>query len=242
MNRRSAQPVHVLVPEGLAASDQPIGSLPDRLSHRHRPRRHRARRHRALLAMCRDPQRRVRTRLTCLARALRGLVLSVLANDARRCLTGPATKPHLPRSASWDHSRSADCVRGRHLFRGVRMYQSQTRREQKERTRAAILKAARRLFSEYSYDQVSMRLIGKEAGRTAGSVTRLYESKDRLWRAAMGVAPPRDRPNVRYADQMEATLQSLVTACRGGDAACIEVNLAAAETLLGTIQGNASDR
>ncbi len=111
------------------------------------------------------------------------------------------------------------------------MYKSDLRRQQKEKTRALILEAARRLFAEHPYDEVSMRLVGREADRTAGSVTRLYETKERLWRAAMGTAPPRDRKNVRYADELEAVLRALVIACRT-DSGDLESVLSQADMLL----------
>lgn len=122
------------------------------------------------------------------------------------------------------------------------MFQSRRQLERKEETRAALLEAARRLFGEGAYDEVTLRLVAREAGRTASSITRLYGTKERLWSAAMGGAPPRDRPTVRHADKVQATLQALVAACRDGDATQRETVLVAAERLLDAIQADRSDR
>ena len=64
------------------------------------------------------------------------------------------------------------------------------RAEAAEATRAKILEAARRLFGELPYDQVSLGLVAERAGVTVQTVIRRFGSKEGLfaavaaWRAA----------------------------------------------------------
>ena len=52
------------------------------------------------------------------------------------------------------------------------------RAEQKQRTRARILAAARKLFSFPGYDQTTIRMLASEASVAAGSVFTTFESKE----------------------------------------------------------------
>lgn len=106
------------------------------------------------------------------------------------------------------------------------------RRQQKEVTRAKIVETARRLFTERSYHDVGIRLIASEAGHTSGAVFHLFETKANLWRTSMDSEPPLDRPVVRYAEQMEATLRALVLSCRKGSEEDVAKALDDAEALL----------
>ena len=65
------------------------------------------------------------------------------------------------------------------------------RRPGPNRTRAAILHAARAAFADRGYDGVSVRAVAREAGVDAALVHRFYGSKEALFIAAMDlpVAP-----------------------------------------------------
>jgi TetR/AcrR family transcriptional regulator, cholesterol catabolism regulator len=52
------------------------------------------------------------------------------------------------------------------------------REEQKQRTRARILAAARKLFADPGYEATTIRMIAAEAGVAAGSVFTTFESKE----------------------------------------------------------------
>ena len=60
-----------------------------------------------------------------------------------------------------------------------------------EATQAKILEAARRLFGELPYDQVSLNVVAERAGVTVQTVIRRFQSKERLfaavaeWRATL---------------------------------------------------------
>lgn len=60
-----------------------------------------------------------------------------------------------------------------------------------EATQAKILEAARRLFGELPYDQVSLNVVAERAGVTVQTVIRRFRSKEQLfaavaaWRAAL---------------------------------------------------------
>lgn len=60
------------------------------------------------------------------------------------------------------------------------------REEQKQRTRARILAAARKLFAEPGYDATTIRMIAVEAGVATGSVFTTFESKEDVLFAITG--------------------------------------------------------
>lgn len=60
------------------------------------------------------------------------------------------------------------------------------REEQKRRTRARILAAARKLFDDPGYDQTTIRMIAAEAGVAVGSVFTTFESKEDVLLAITG--------------------------------------------------------
>lgn len=60
------------------------------------------------------------------------------------------------------------------------------REEQKQRTRARILAAARRLFDNPGYEATTIRMIAAEAGVAAGSVFTTFESKEDVLFAITG--------------------------------------------------------
>lgn len=57
--------------------------------------------------------------------------------------------------------------------------------EHKERTRARIVEAARRLFNRHGFEQVSIDRIMAEAGLTRGGFYYHFASKDELYAAAV---------------------------------------------------------
>jgi AcrR family transcriptional regulator len=59
------------------------------------------------------------------------------------------------------------------------------RRPGPNRTRAAILAAARSAFAARGYDAVSVRAVAREAGVDPALVHRFYGSKEELFVAAM---------------------------------------------------------
>lgn len=60
------------------------------------------------------------------------------------------------------------------------------REEQKQRTRARILAAARKLFADPGYDETTIRMIAAEAGVAPGSVFTTFESKEDVLFAITG--------------------------------------------------------
>ena len=60
------------------------------------------------------------------------------------------------------------------------------REEQKRRTRARILDAARKLFDDPGYDLTTIRMIATDAGVAVGSVFTTFESKEDVLLAITG--------------------------------------------------------
>ncbi|HEX5086275.1 MAG TPA: TetR family transcriptional regulator [Nocardioides sp.] len=56
-----------------------------------------------------------------------------------------------------------------------------------DRTRAAILAAARRQFGEHAYDQTSLRAIAADAGIDPALIVRYFTNKETLFAAAVDV-------------------------------------------------------
>lgn len=113
------------------------------------------------------------------------------------------------------------------------------RKEAKERTRANVIAAAKRLFADQSYHAVTVRQIAAEAGITTGGVFHIFEFKADVWRAAMGCEPPLDRVHTRFADDLAAHLRNLVEAYRSEGRASVEDALLKAEALLARIDQKA---
>ncbi len=59
-----------------------------------------------------------------------------------------------------------------------------SREERRQRTRAAILAAARELFAEHGYERTTIRAVAGEAGVDPALVMQHFGSKDRLFAAA----------------------------------------------------------
>jgi AcrR family transcriptional regulator len=67
-----------------------------------------------------------------------------------------------------------------------------SRAQQRQRTKARILAAARQLFAERGYDRTTIRAIAAAAGVDAGLVIHYYGAKDELFQQAAYLAP--DQP------------------------------------------------
>ncbi|MFF0246124.1 TetR family transcriptional regulator [Streptosporangium sandarakinum] len=63
----------------------------------------------------------------------------------------------------------------------------ETRQRDREGTRRRILDAARRLFTELGYDQVTMRLIAAEADANIALINRYFGSKRELFAEVLAV-------------------------------------------------------
>lgn len=57
--------------------------------------------------------------------------------------------------------------------------------EHKERVRGRIVESARRLFNRYGFEQVSIDKVMSEAGLTRGAFYHHFDSKDKLYAAAV---------------------------------------------------------
>jgi TetR/AcrR family transcriptional regulator, cholesterol catabolism regulator len=77
------------------------------------------------------------------------------------------------------------------------------REEQKRRTRARILAAARKLFDNPGYDATTIRMIATEAGVAVGSVFTTFESKEDVLLAITWEMLD------QLADEMQATFAAI---------------------------------
>ncbi|MEV5962957.1 TetR family transcriptional regulator [Kribbella sp. NPDC051952] len=64
-----------------------------------------------------------------------------------------------------------------------------TRAEQRQRTEARILTAARRLFGEHGYDRTTIRAVAAAADSDPGLVMRYFGSKEKLFAQAATIPP-----------------------------------------------------
>jgi AcrR family transcriptional regulator len=84
-----------------------------------------------------------------------------------------------------------------------------TRVEQRQRTEARILTAARRLFGEHGFDRTTIRAIATEAGSDPGLVMRYFGSKEKLF--AQAAAIPADGPIEGSPEQIAQLLTAALT-------------------------------
>jgi AcrR family transcriptional regulator len=84
-----------------------------------------------------------------------------------------------------------------------------TRVEQRQRTEARILAAARRLFGEHGFDRTTIRAIATEAGSDPGLVMRYFGSKEKLF--AQAAAIPADGPIEGSPEQIARQLTAALT-------------------------------
>src|SRR6058998_3362704 len=84
-----------------------------------------------------------------------------------------------------------------------------TRVEQRRRTEARILGAARQLFGEHGFDRTTIRAIAAEAGSDPGLVMRYFGSKGKLF--AQAAAIPADGPIEGSPEQIAEQLVAALT-------------------------------
>ncbi|WP_432882980.1 TetR/AcrR family transcriptional regulator [Kribbella sp. CA-245084] len=84
-----------------------------------------------------------------------------------------------------------------------------TRVEQRQRTEARILTAARRLFGEHGFDRTTIRAIATEAGSDPGLVMRYFGSKEKLF--AQAAAIPADGPIEGSPEQIAQLLTAALS-------------------------------
>jgi AcrR family transcriptional regulator len=84
------------------------------------------------------------------------------------------------------------------------------RSEQRRRTEARILAAARHLFSEVGYERATIRAIAAAAETNIGLVTRHFGSKENLFNAA--AQAPADEPATGSPEQIGEHLLASLTA------------------------------
>jgi AcrR family transcriptional regulator len=77
-------------------------------------------------------------------------------------------------------------------------YRFSRRHAKKVVTHDRIVTTARRLFREQGYDGVSMRSLAVEIGMSTGALFGHFESKEKIWEAAIGGPPP----NYKLAEQI----------------------------------------
>ncbi|MGW7679392.1 TetR/AcrR family transcriptional regulator [Kribbella sp. NPDC054772] len=85
-----------------------------------------------------------------------------------------------------------------------------TRVEQRQRTEARILAAARQLFGEHGFDRTTIRAIATAADSDPGLVMRYFGSKEKLF--AQAAAVPADGPIEGSPDQIAEQLVAALTA------------------------------
>jgi len=77
-------------------------------------------------------------------------------------------------------------------------YRYSRRHAMKVVTRDRIITTARRLFNELGYDGVGMRNLADEIGMSTGALFGHFDSKDKIWEAAIGGPTP----NYRLAEKI----------------------------------------
>lgn len=91
-------------------------------------------------------------------------------------------------------------------------------------TRERLTSAARAQFAVGRYEDVTLQMIAREAGRAPSSILRYWSDKGALWREVMGCDPPADSPETRAATALVkahvatlAGLNALLEAIEGGE-------------------------
>lgn len=79
----------------------------------------------------------------------------------------------------------------------------------RDRTVALCLDAARRLFTEKTYEEVTIRDLARAMDMSTGAVFANFRDKADVWRCAMLCEPPVDSPLTRAAGPMRAALMLL---------------------------------
>jgi len=81
----------------------------------------------------------------------------------------------------------------------------------KDRTIALCLAAARQLFSETTYEEVTMRGLARAMEMSTGAIFANFRDKADVWRCAMLCEPPIDSPLTRAAPALLAVAVALDT-------------------------------
>lgn len=88
------------------------------------------------------------------------------------------------------------------------------------------------MFSQEPYDRVSFQRLADALGLSTGIIKYHFETKEALWRAVTGTAPPLDRPTARHHTEVEAVLRQVLQAQATGDEDALETSLIAARSLV----------
>src|SRR3954463_15492117 len=88
--------------------------------------------------------------------------------------------------------------------------------DKRERTRAALLRAARALVRERGYERTTLEKVAKRAGMTTGAIYGNFKNRDELF-IALGQtywAPiaPKIRPGATFAEAMQAWAKATLAA------------------------------
>ena len=93
---------------------------------------------------------------------------------------------------------------------------SKPKGDKRERTRAALLEAARALIREKGYERTTMEEVARRAGMTTGAIYGNFRNRDELF-IALGHAywapiAPRVRPGATFAEAMRALAEATLAA------------------------------
>jgi AcrR family transcriptional regulator len=88
--------------------------------------------------------------------------------------------------------------------------------DKRERTRAALLEAARDLVREQGYERTTMEAVARRAGMTSGALYGNFKNRDELF-IALGQTywppiKPKIRPGSSFADKMRAMAEATLAA------------------------------
>jgi AcrR family transcriptional regulator len=97
-----------------------------------------------------------------------------------------------------------------------------TRAEQRRRTEARILTAARQMFADVGYDRTTIRAVAAAVGVDAGLVMHYFGSKDELFARAADL-PADELPNATAEQVAESLLASLASRLDSEPAASLAV-------------------
>src|SRR3954453_12260314 len=88
--------------------------------------------------------------------------------------------------------------------------------DKRDRTRAALLEAARALIREKGYERTTMEEVGRRAGMTTGAIYGNFKNRDELF-VALGQAywppvVPKVAPGATFAEAMHAIAKATLAA------------------------------
>src|SRR5258707_12285990 len=91
---------------------------------------------------------------------------------------------------------------------GKRRYRSPRRQMQAEQTRAAVIAAASRVFSQRGWMGTNVRDVAREAGVSGETLYSGFGSKGRLLKGALGVAIRGDAQPVPFSGRAQGTART----------------------------------